>query len=290
MIEGSIVAIVTPMNASGDIDYQAFDSLIEWHIDSGTDALVVVGTTGESATLSHQEHCKLVEYCVTQVNGRLPVIAGTGSNSTAEALFFTQSAKEHGADACLLVTPYYNRPTQEGLYQHFKHIADTVDIPQILYNVPSRTGCDLLPATVDRLADGGNIIGIKEATGDLSRAQEIIALSGDRLAVYCGDDAIAVEMMLAGAKGNISVTANVAPKLMQQLCKSAIAGDRETAEGLDQQVAALHRDLFVEPNPVPVKWALQQMGKISTGIRLPLVELDSQFHVKVREALQQAAI
>ena len=290
MIKGSIVAIVTPMNPSGEIDFPAFDQLLQWHIESGTDAVVVVGTTGESATLSVEEHCGVVKHCVEEVNGRIPVIAGTGSNSTAEALFFTESARVNGADACLLVTPYYNKPSQEGLYQHFKNIAESVDIPQILYNVPGRTACDLLPRTVERLADFPNIVGIKEASGDIDRALELVANCGDRLSIYGGDDAIALPLLLGGARGNISVTANVAPAIMHQMCAAALAGDEGRARELDQQVASLHQQLFVESNPVPVKWALSRMGRISPGIRLPLVELNEQFHDQVDEALESAGI
>jgi 4-hydroxy-tetrahydrodipicolinate synthase len=290
MIEGSIVAIVTPMLEDGSIDYGTFDKLLEWHIASGTGAIVVVGTTGESATLTADEHCELVKHCVQLVNQRVPVIAGTGSNNTKEALFFTQSAKEHGADACLLVTPYYNRPSQEGLFQHFKTIADSVDIPQILYNVPSRTACDILNETVERLADHKNIVGLKDATGDVERGLELIDRCADRIAIYSGEDAISLGLMLRGAKGAISVTANVAPELMSQMCKLAIAGNQQAATAIDQKLMPLHQKLFVEANPIPVKWALTEMGMIKTGIRLPLTELDSQFHIQVRDALQCAEI
>jgi 4-hydroxy-tetrahydrodipicolinate synthase len=290
MIKGSIVAIVTPMHPDGEIDYPAFDRLLEWHIKSGTDAIVVVGTTGESATLSVQEHCDLVAHCIRSVDGRIPVIAGSGSNSTEEALFFTESARSHGADACLLVTPYYNKPSQEGLFQHFKTIAESVAIPQILYNVPGRTACDLLPETVQRLADLPNITGIKEATGSVDRALRLVETCGDRLTVYSGDDPIAMEMMLGGAKGNISVTANVAPAIMHQLCEAAIVGDRDAATALNNQVALLHERLFLESNPVPVKWALFRMGLIEQGIRLPLVELNAVFHDQVSEAMAAAGI
>ena len=290
MITGSIVAIVTPMYEDGEIDFPAFDRLLDWHIGSGTDAVVVVGTTGESATLSIQEHCDLVIHCIESVNGRIPVIAGTGSNSTEEALFFTESAKSHGADACLLVTPYYNKPSQEGLYQHFKTIAESVDIPQILYNVPGRTACDLLPDTVERLAELSNVTGIKEATGSVERALQLIERCGDKLAVYSGDDPIAMEMMLGGARGNISVTANVVPAIMHQMCEVAMAGDREQAVALNDRVALLHQRLFLESNPVPVKWALYRMGLIEKGIRLPLVELNAAFHDQVSEALTVAGI
>lgn len=290
MIQGSIVAIVTPMEDDGAIDFAAFDRLLEWHVASGTDAVVVVGTTGESATLTQEEHCELVAHSVTTIKGRIPVIAGTGSNSTAEALFYTESARVAGADACLLVTPYYNKPSQEGMYRHFRTIAEQVDIPQILYNVPGRTSCDLLPETVERLAGLPNITGIKEATGDVARGMEVIARCGDQLAVYSGDDAIALQLMLGGAKGNISVTANVAPAEMHRLCELAMAGRESEAIKVNESLLLLHKRLFVEANPIPVKWALQQMGRIGPGIRLPLVELDTRYHEQVREALIQAGI
>lgn len=290
MIQGSIVAIVTPMQKDGAIDYPAFDRLLEWHIANGTDAIVVVGTTGESATLTVEEHCDLVAHCVETVDHRVPVIAGTGSNSTAEAIYYTESARDHGADACLLVTPYYNKPSQEGLYRHFRAIAEKVDIPQILYNVPARTACDMLPETVERLAGLPNIIGIKEATGDLARGLETISRCGDQIAVFSGDDAIALPLMLGGARGNISVTANVAPAIMHELCVKAMNGMENEAIALNNKVALLHKTLFLEANPVPVKWALQQMGLIAVGIRLPLVELNPRFHDQLRNALITAGI
>mgnify|MGYP003671860174 CR=1 FL=1 len=289
-VRGSIVAIVTPMHSDGALDLPALNKLLEWHIASGTSAIVIVGTTGESATLSTDEHCDLVAHCVKEVNGRIPVIAGTGSNNTAEALYFTESAKQNGADAALLVTPYYNRPSQEGLYQHFKHIAEGVDIPQILYNVPGRTACDLQLATVKRLAEIENIVAIKDASGDVARGLELIKHCGEKLAIYSGEDALSLPLILAGADGTISVTANVAPKLMSQMCAYALAGEESRAMDVDKQLQLLHRDLFLQANPVPVKWALQAMGLIGSGIRLPLVELDEQYHVKVREALAAAGI
>jgi 4-hydroxy-tetrahydrodipicolinate synthase len=289
-IRGSIVAIVTPMEPDGSLDMLGLDTLLEWHIASGTNAVVIVGTTGESATLSTDEHCDLVAHCVNKVNGRIPVIAGTGSNNTAEALYFTESAKKNGADAALLVTPYYNRPSQEGLYQHFKLIAQGVDIPQILYNVPGRTACDLQLATVKRLAELDNIRAIKDASGDLARGLELIEHCGEKLAIYSGEDALSLPLMLAGADGTISVTANVAPELMSQMCAHALAGNAMEASAVDKKLELLHHDLFLEANPVPVKWALHAMGKIDSGIRLPLVELDAQYHVKVLKALAQADI
>ena len=289
-MQGSFVAIVTPMHNDGSIDFDTFDALLDWHVEQGTNAIVVVGTTGESATLSTTEHCDLVGHCVKQIAGRIPVIAGTGSNSTAEALYFTQSAKDNGADACLLVTPYYNKPGQEGLYQHFKLLAESVDIPQIPYNVPSRTGCNLLPGTVDRLADLSNIVGIKDASGELATGLELIERCKDRISIYSGEDGLARELILAGAKGTISVTANVAPAQMSAMCSKALAGDAKGALELDEYLAQLHNDLFVEANPIPVKWALHEMGKIGPGIRLPLTELAAENRVKVKQALQQAQV
>ena len=289
-IRGSIVALVTPMQADGSLDLVALDRLIDWHVESGTHALVVVGTTGESATLSVQEHCDLVAHCVQVTGRRISVIAGSGSNSTEEALYFTESARQHGADACLLVTPYYNKPSQKGLYQHFKAVAEAVDIPQILYNVPSRTACDLALETVDRLADLDNIVGIKDATGDVARGKKLIQRCGDRLAIYSGEDAISFSLMMGGADGTISVTANVAPALMAKMCSYALSGDSQRAREIDERLGLLHRNLFLEANPGPVKWALWKMGLIQKGIRLPLVELDAKFHIQVIEALVQAGI
>jgi 4-hydroxy-tetrahydrodipicolinate synthase len=289
-IKGSLVAIVTPMDSDGSLDLPAFDRLIEWHIEAGTHGIVVVGTTGESATLSTEEHCDLVGHCVNVVAGRVPVIAGTGSNNTDEALYFTRSAKEHGADACLLVTPYYTKPPQEGLYQHFKLIAESVDIPQILYNVPGRTVCDLALDTVDRLADLKNIVAIKDATGNLERGLELVKRCGDRIAVLSGEDPLNVALMKGGASGYISVTANVVPAEMAEIANLALAGDFEQAEALDARVAALHKNLFLQANPIPVKWALQRMGRIGNGIRLPLVELAQEYHLKVEEALRSAEV
>ena len=290
MIQGSIVAIVTPMLPDGAIDWPAFDKLLEWHVSSGTSAVVVVGTTGESPTVTVEEHCALIERSIKTINGRIPVIAGTGSNSTAEAIYYTKAAKEVGADACLLVTPYYNKPSQEGLYQHFKKVAEEVDIPQILYNVPGRTGVDLLPETVSRLADIDNIVGIKEATGDLDRGQQVINLCANRIAIYRGDDATALDLILAGAKGNISVTANVAPAQMAEVCRLALAGEKEKASLLNARLAGLHHALFLESNPVPVKWALHELGWIENGIRLPLVPLNKAYHIPLREAIRHAGL
>jgi 4-hydroxy-tetrahydrodipicolinate synthase len=290
MIQGSIVALVTPMRHDGALDFHALRRLVEFHIEQGTDAIVAVGTTGESSTLDEAEHCEVIRVVIEQVAGRIPVIAGTGANATSEALGLTARAKELGADACLLVTPYYNKPTQEGLYRHFRCIAETVDIPQILYNVPGRTGCDLLPATVARLAEVEGIIGIKEATGNLDRAKELLRLCGPDFLLYSGDDATACEFCLLGGKGVISVTANVAPRLMHEMCAAAIAGDRATAERINERLAALHRELFIESNPIPTKWALYEMGWIEEGIRLPLTWLAESCREPVRKALQQASV
>ena len=289
-IQGSLVAIVTPMTERGAVDLRTFERLLDWHIDSGTNAIVVVGTTGESATLSPAEHCELVGHCVSYVNHRIPVIAGTGSNNTDEAIEFTSDAAKSGADAALLVTPYYTRPSQEGLYQHFKAIAESVDIPQILYNVPGRTACDLSFETIERLTEFGNIVGIKDATGDLQTGLKLVKEYGERLAVYSGEDGLSRELILAGADGTISVTANVAPLLMSQMCVACLAGDRAEAERLDGALTALHETLFLEGNPVPVKWALGKMGLIAPALRLPLVELSLRYHAQVSNALAAAGI
>ncbi|ALP52405.1 4-hydroxy-tetrahydrodipicolinate synthase [Candidatus Tenderia electrophaga] len=290
MFHGSMVALVTPMQVDGSLDYAALERLVEFHIDNGTDAIVAVGTTGESPTLNEADHCEVIRKTVDFAAGRLPVIAGTGSNSTREAIDLTLAAMEAGADASLLVTPYYNKPTQEGLYQHFKAIAEAVAMPQILYNVPGRTACDMLPDTVARLAKISNIIGLKEATGDLQRAQEILDRCGDGLDLYSGDDATAREFMLMGGKGVISVTANVVPKAIHEMCAAAVAGDRAKAEELDAPLAGLHENLFLEANPIPVKWALAEMGLIGHGIRLPLTVLSDPHHDAVRQALRQAGV
>ena len=287
MITGSLVALVTPMHENGELDWECLHSLIEHHIDQGTDGLVVVGTTGESATLTVNEHCEVIRRAVGQVAGRIPVIAGTGANSTQEAVHLTAEAKAFGVDACLLVTPYYNKPTQEGLFRHYKTVSDSVAIPQILYNVPGRTAVDLLPETVARLAPLDNIIGIKEATGILERGHQIRELCGDDFAIYSGDDATGMELMLQGANGVISVTNNVVPKLMHELCAKALAGDREGAGVINKRLDDLHRKLFVEANPIPVKWALKEMGLINSGIRLPLTPLSASCQSEVRQVLVQ---
>ncbi len=290
MITGSIVALVTPMQPDGAIDWIALEQLIEHHIQAGTAALGVVGTTGESATLSVPEHCEVIRFAVNQAGGRIPIVAGTGSNSTHEAIELTVAAAEAGAHYSLLVTPYYNRPTQEGLYQHFCKVAEAVNIPIILYNVPGRTACDLANETVLRLSKVDNIVALKDATGDVARGAELIKQLPATFAVYSGDDATALELMRHGAKGNISVTANVAAEAMATLCRLAFEGDFDGAEAINNRIAALNKALFIEPNPVPVKWAMKEMGLIQAGIRLPLVELSEGCHPAVREALKQAGL
>lgn len=290
MFHGSMVAMVTPMAADGDLDFDALARLVTFHLENGTNAIVAVGTTGESPTLDYDEHCEVIRRVVDLVRGRVPVIAGTGANSTTEAIDLTRCAMEAGADACLLVTPYYNKPTQEGLYLHFKAIADAVPIPQILYNVPGRTACDMKPDTVDRLASIPNIVGIKEASESVERVRELVTRCGDRIDVYSGDDYLATECILNGARGVVSVTANVAPRAMADLCVAALAGNRSEAERLEQSLTALHKALFLESNPIPVKWAVAQLGLIEPGIRLPLTPLSEQFQSSVRQAMQQAGI
>ncbi len=290
MIQGSMVALVTPMNPDTSLDWPSLRRLVDWHLAQGSHALVAVGTTGESATLSMEEHLAVIAAVVDQVNGRVPVIAGTGANSLDEALELTRGAKERGADACLLVTPYYNKPTQEGLYQFYTHLARAVAIPQILYNVPGRTAVDMLPETVLRLAGTPNIIGVKEATGDMVRAKTLIEQAPDDFLVISGDDATAVELMLLGGKGDISVTANVVPREMARLCELAIAGRAEEARALNEQLMPLHRVLFVESSPIPVKWALGQMGLIGPGIRLPLTPLAEQYQPQVVDVLKNAGL
>ncbi len=284
--------MVTPMvPGTLAVDYDALRRLVDWHIKAGTDAIVAVGTTGESATLEIEEHLAVVKACVEQAKGRIPIIAGTGANSTSEAIELTMGAKEGGADACLLVTPYYNKPTQEGLILHYQAIAEAVAIPQILYNVPSRTACDMLPETVCRLAQVDNIVGIKEATGDMDRARKIIAGCDDEFAVYSGDDATAVELMLLGGSGNISVTANIAPAQMHALCTAALAGEKEKTRQLNDVLAPLHDNLFVESNPIPVKWAVAEMGLIAhDAIRLPLTQLSTSWREPLRSLLADAGL
>jgi 4-hydroxy-tetrahydrodipicolinate synthase len=290
MFRGSMVALVTPMFADGSVDFDSLSKLVEMHIESGTAAIVSMGTTGESATLDMGEHCEVMRRTVEMAAGRIPVIGGTGSNSTTEAIELTRCAQQGGADACLLVAPYYNKPTQQGLYLHHQSIAESVDIPQILYNVPGRTVCDMLPETVARLAEIPNIVGIKEATGSLERMREILSRVPDDFDLYSGDDETGVEFMLEGGHGVISVTNNVAPKAMAAVCEAALAGDREKALELNRPLEGLHRNLFVEANPIPVKWALNAMGLIPEGIRLPLTPLSKEFHEPLRKALRDAGV
>jgi len=287
MITGSIVALATPMKESGAVDWDALDKLVEMHIEKGTDSIVAMGTSGESATLDNEEHLKVIEVIINQVNGRIPVIAGTGANSTQEAIYLTQEAQKLGADAVLLVTPYYNKPTQEGLYLHHKAIADAVSIDQILYNVPGRTAVDMLPETVERLSKIKNIVAIKEATGDIDRAKDIIGRVDAEFAVYSGDDETAYQLILAGGKGNISVTANIAPAEMHELCELALAGKADEAKALNDKLMVVHNAMFVESNPIPVKWAIHEMGLCDTGIRLPLTPLSESFREPLRQALRQ---
>ncbi|MCL5979101.1 MAG: 4-hydroxy-tetrahydrodipicolinate synthase [Gammaproteobacteria bacterium] len=288
MFHGSMVALVTPMTVDGGVDYPRLRDLVEWHLAEGTHAIVAVGTTGESATLDFKEHIAVIAAVVEQVRERVPVIAGTGANATAEAVILTHAAMEAKADAALLVTPYYNKPTQEGLFQHYSTIADQCRVPIILYNVPGRTACDLLPETVARLAPQPNIVGIKEASGKVERVGEILHLCGEQLEVFSGDDGAALGALAAGARGIISVTANVAPRAMAELCEAALAGDFLRARAINAALIALHRDLFVESNPIPVKWALQEMGRIGPGLRLPLTALAPTYHERLRASLRQA--
>lgn len=290
MFSGSIVALVTPMRADGAVDFEAIDRLVEFHVSNGTDGIVAVGTTGESATLDIDEHIGVVERIVKKAAKRFPVIAGTGANSTSEAIEWTRLAKDVGVDACLLVTPYYNKPTQEGLFRHYCAIAEAVDIPQILYNVPGRTACDMKPETVVRLAEIKNIVGLKEASGSLERNRELVKLLGDRFCLLSGDDDLAVESTLAGFRGVISVTANVAPRQVHAAIAAALDGKVDEARKLNEALKPLHRALFLESNPIPVKWALARLGLIGDGIRLPLTPLSKQFHGQVLEAIQAAGI
>ena len=286
MISGSIVALVTPMFEDGSLDWASLDDLLDFHVENGTNAIVAVGTTGESATLDPNEHIKVMQHVVKKVDGRIPVIAGTGANSTTEAIELTQAAKKIGADACLLVSPYYNKPTQEGLYLHHRKIAESVEIDQILYNVPGRTAVDMANDTVVRLAEVPNISGIKDATGDIPRGSQLIHALNGAIPVYSGDDATAYKLILAGAKGNISVTANILPKLMSDLCAAAIAGNEQEATRLNGLLSELNETLFVESNPIPVKYALAKMGLMKSGIRLPLTQLNPKFHNVIDGALK----
>lgn len=290
LLQGSLVAIVTPMFEDGRLDLDALKSLIEFHIAQGSDGIVIVGTTGESPTVSVEEHCLLIKTAVETACGRIPIIAGTGANATQEAIELTQKAKALGADACLLVAPYYNKPTQEGLYQHFMAVANAVDIPQILYNVPGRTGCDLSNDTVIKLAQHTNIVGIKDATGGLERGTDLILRAPKEFVVLSGDDATAAALMLMGGKGVITVTGNVAPKLMHEMCMAAIAGDVALTRACNAKLFQLHQKLFIEANPIPVKWLLKEMGLIKAGLRLPMVSLSEQYHSVLRGAGATAGI
>lgn len=290
MFEGSLVAIATPMHEDGSLDFESMEELIEFHISNKTDAIVAVGTTGESATLDFNEHSEVIKTTIGIINKRIPVIAGSGANSTSEALELTQKSKELGADACLLVTPYYNKPTQNGLYCHYKKIADEVSIPQILYNVPGRTSVDMLPDTVYKLSSHPNIIGIKEASGDLSRSSELLEKCSENISVFTGDDKTSMRDILMGFDGNISVTANIAPLEMHNMCVYAKNGDKKNAEIINNKLDALHDKLFLESNPIPVKWALHRMGLIKKGIRLPLTWMDKKFEESLETSLIEAAI
>ncbi|MER0215222.1 MAG: 4-hydroxy-tetrahydrodipicolinate synthase [Nitrosomonas sp.] len=290
MFKGSLVAIVTPMDEEDGLDLDRFRALLDFHIDQGTDGVVIVGTTGESPTVDFEEHHLLMRTAVDHVAGRIPVIAGTGANSTREAIDLSVYAKNAGVDACLSVAPYYNKPTQEGLYQHFKAIAEAVDIPHILYNVPGRTVADIRNDTALRLAQIPNIVGIKDATGDIGRGSDLLQRAPSDFFIYSGDDVSGLAFLLLGGHGVISVTANVAPRMMHDMCVAAFTGDLNTARALNNKLLRLHLDLFVEANPIPVKWAVEQMGLIGPGIRLPLTPLSSQYHQLIREAMQSANI
>lgn len=289
-IQGSIVALVTPMNADGSVDLDSMRRLMDWQIAEGTDAFVIVGTTGESPTVNVDEHAELIRVAVEHSGKRVPIIAGAGGNSTAEAIVLTRYSKMAGADATLQVVPYYNKPTQEGMYQHFKSIAEAVDLPVILYNVPGRTVADMSNETILRLSRVKNIIGVKDATGNIARGIDLLRQVPEDFAVFSGDDSTAIALMLCGAKGNISVVANVAPKNMHLMCSAAIKGDIETARKLNNIMLPLSQQLFIEPNPVPVKWAMKEMGIIPEGIRLPLVSLSEKYHDTVRKALKESGV
>ncbi|MCG5073475.1 4-hydroxy-tetrahydrodipicolinate synthase [Paraburkholderia tagetis] len=289
-LRGSIPAIVTPMHEDGSLDLPAFRKLIDWHVEEGTDAIVVVGTSGESATLDVEEHILMVKTAVEHAAGRLPIIAGAGGNSTAEAIELTKLAKNVGAQASLQVVPYYNKPTQEGMYRHFAKIAEAVDLPVLLYNVPGRTVADMSNETILRLAQVPGIVGVKEATGNIDRAAHLIKHAPEGFKIFSGDDPTAIALMLLGGHGNISVTANVAPRQMSELCRAALEGDAKTARAIHLKLLSLHKNLFIESNPIPAKWALQELGRIEGGIRLPLTPLDARYHDVVRTALREAGL
>lgn len=290
MLTGSLVAIATPMHEDGRLDLARFRSLIDFHVNEGTDGIVVVGTTGESPTVDFDEHKELIKVAVDHAGGRIPIIAGTGGNSTTEAIELTESAKKAGAASCLSVVPYYNRPTQEGLYRHFRKIAESVDIPLILYNVPGRTVADMSNDTTIRLSEVPGVIGIKDATANIERATDLVKRAPAGFAIYSGEDSTALAVILLGGHGVISVTANVAPRLMHEMCAAALRGDVKTARDINMRLLGLHQKLFVEANPIPVKWALQQMGLIAGGLRLPMTQLSEKFHDTVREALREAGV
>jgi len=290
MFTGSMVAMVTPMHDDGSVDWTALERLVEHHIAQGTDAIVSVGTTGESATLDHDEHGDVIARTVKAAAGRIPVIGGTGANSTSEAISLTRNAADAGVDACLLVVPYYNKPPQEGLYQHFKAIAEAAAVPQILYNVPGRTGVDMQNDITLRLAEIENIVAIKDATNDLDRGRDLIERAPEGFLIYSGEDGTACELMLAGGKGTISVTANAAPNLMHRMCQAATSGDTDMARQLNGQLADLHKAMFVQSNPIPAKWAVGQQGLIGGGIRLPLLPLSAPYHDEVRSAMNNAGV
>ena len=290
MFTGSMVAVATPMNEDGSIDYDSYENLIEFHIENKTDAIVPVGTTGESATIDHDEHCEIVSFVVDKVSKRIPVIAGTGANSTSEAIALTKHAYDAGVDGCLSVTPYYNKPTQEGLYKHYKSIAEAVPVPLIPYNVPGRTSVDMLPKTVERFLKINNIVAVKEAIGDLKRIKELVDICGSKINILSGDDLTAMEALLIGGKGVITVTGNIAPKYMHLMCKAALEGDRKLAQEYDKKIVGLHKDLFLESNPIPTKWALHKMGLIKNGIRLPLTSFSEEHHAKLLNSMQLAEV
>lgn len=290
MFHGSIVALVTPMTPNGEVDFLSLRRLVTMHLEAGTDGIVVIGTTGEAATLSQEEQEEIIKITIDIVSERVPVIVGTGTNDTKETIYKTQRAMELGADGCLLITPYCVKPTQEGLYQHYKAVASAVAIPIILYNVTGRTACDLLPETVQRLSHFSNIVGIKEASSDLNRGRELLEACGNSIDLLSGDDASALEFILQGGRGVISVTANVAPKMMHEMCQAALEGNKRLAEEINLKLMPLHKDLFAESNPIPVKWALQQMKWIEEGIRLPLTPLSLKYHTVVKEAMQKGGV
>ena len=290
MFKGSMVALVTPMHEDGSIDTQALKTLVEWHIEAKTDAIIVAGTTGESATLDADEQFEIISLVVKQCAGRIPVIAGTGTNATKSTLTRTENAKRAGAQAALIVTPYYNKPTQNGLYAHYKFVAEQCSLPIILYNVPGRTACDMLPETVERLSTIKNIIGIKEATGKSERAKDILSRCHHTFAVYSGDDATALDLLLLGAKGVISVTANIAPQKMQAMCNAALKGNQDLAKQINDELMPLHHGITCETNPIPAKWMLHIMGKIKLGLRLPLLPLDQKYHQSIKEMMQNVGV